>query len=327
MNRNNRREKNDLFVNDFETLQLSIGMAERTTGLENSKPMMSGQFCFHSFQNGLSMHSVNAVERQNTDSSIELPPGLSFNYIFSGVVHFDFAQHGYTLQPTGDKVSCSAIINSSQEVMKRRMRKGEHVKKLNIFVERGWLEARCKTRKDRHQIDSLFARKCVLSWIPSAGVYSKALELSRLSNANTLAKAIHAEQLTMQVLATSLEELIKRMTTEDYRKGIQSVNHTDSLKSSVNEYLSNCSTVSNVAHALNMSERSLQRKFKEQYGECISSYIKQRKMEKAKVALLIQHKSIGEAAYIAGYKHPSSFISAFKKQMGTTPSKFVRSNR
>lgn len=43
----------------------------------------------------------------------------------------------------------------------------------------------------------------------------------------------------------------------------------------------------------------------------------------AKEALEQNGISIGEAAYLAGYNHPSNFISAFRKPFGHTPGELL----
>ncbi|MFC6805573.1 helix-turn-helix domain-containing protein [Methylophaga thalassica] len=42
-----------------------------------------------------------------------------------------------------------------------------------------------------------------------------------------------------------------------------------------------------------------------------------------KKSIIGRKKSIGEAAFIAGYGHPSNFITAFKKRFKLTPSELV----
>ncbi|MED5433037.1 MAG: helix-turn-helix transcriptional regulator, partial [Pseudomonadota bacterium] len=50
-----------------------------------------------------------------------------------------------------------------------------------------------------------------------------------------------------------------------------------------------------------------------------AAYIRQRRLERAQDLLRRQQLSIGEAAYLAGYRHPSNFITAYKRAFGTTP--------
>ncbi|RBP50728.1 AraC family transcriptional regulator [Arenicella xantha] len=327
MKQNSSAILDNVYAKDFEALQLSIGASEKAIGLEVSKPILNGQFRYHAFQNGLSMHSVNATEQQDASNAIELPPGLSINFIFSGIVEFEFAQQSHTLQPIDDEASCSVIVNSRQEVMKRRMKKGEYVEKLNIFVELPWLESRCQSSIDRKNLNSLLSRTSVLSWTPTKQTQKKAKRLLKLDQAMSFMQVMHAEQLTIEILTQCLNDLNNRIEPHNDAATQLLNDHSLRLKAAINEHLEVHNTVGDVASALNMSERTLQRKFQRHYGECISSYIKQRKMEHAKVALLINRKTVGEAAYIAGYKHTPNFINAFKKLTGMTPSAFVRSNQ
>ena len=56
----------------------------------------------------------------------------------------------------------------------------------------------------------------------------------------------------------------------------------------------------------------------------VLEFIREKKLEKARSMLVIERKSIGEAAYYSGYKHVSNFVTAFKKQFTVTPSELLK---
>lgn len=82
-------------------------------------------------------------------------------------------------------------------------------------------------------------------------------------------------------------------------------------------------TATDVAKALNISERTLRRRLLETTGLTFSEWIGQIKLWVG-VSELRKGKTVEEAAYEAGFLNPSSFIVAFKKVFGTTPSYFKR---
>jgi AraC-like DNA-binding protein len=59
----------------------------------------------------------------------------------------------------------------------------------------------------------------------------------------------------------------------------------------------------------------------------VNEYVRLRRLDMAKTALMVEGLSIGEEAYIAGYNHSSNFIAAFKRQFAMTPSELLRSHR
>ena len=76
------------------------------------------------------------------------------------------------------------------------------------------------------------------------------------------------------------------------------------------------------AKALYMSERSLQRKFKQEFGMPFKDYISQFRFEQAK-RMLSQGDRISDVALSCGFNDPSYFSARFKGYFGITPSQYV----
>jgi AraC-like DNA-binding protein len=74
-----------------------------------------------------------------------------------------------------------------------------------------------------------------------------------------------------------------------------------------------------IARDVGISTSSIQRHFKERFGITISDFIRQERLETARAALERDGIPISQAAYLAGYRNPSSFTTAFKKAYGVTP--------
>lgn len=78
-------------------------------------------------------------------------------------------------------------------------------------------------------------------------------------------------------------------------------------------------TLDRIARAVGISTSSIQRHFKEYFGITVSDFIRQERLETARAALERDGIPISQAAYLAGYRNPSSFTTAFKKAYGVTP--------
>lgn len=321
---NSKSHKNtdDIFVKELQKLQSSVGFSENIHGLKKQEPVMSGHFCCHTFQDGLSMHATKAVERQDTSNAMELPSGLSFNFVFRGEIAFNFGNNHY-LMKGGDNIQCTAIVNNSPELMTRFMQQDMLIHKLNIFVEENWLAARCKSPEDIEMLRSIFSAKSVYTWEPDARTIEKAKQLIRIEQASDFTAQLEVEYLTIQLLNACISGLYRQASV------LSTANKTplfqnSQLKKEIDQQLERFQSVADIADALNMSERTLQRKFQACYQTSASSYIKQRKLEKAKKALIFDGKSIGEVAYMTGYNHSSNFTNAFKKQFGATPTDYIK---
>lgn len=81
-------------------------------------------------------------------------------------------------------------------------------------------------------------------------------------------------------------------------------------------------STSSAAKLLFVSERSLQRKFKDLTGHSFMEYLTQYRLEKACGMLMSGHK-IADTAFESGFNDPSYFSQRFKNHFGLTPSQFV----
>lgn len=117
---------------------------------------------------------------------------------------------------------------------------------------------------------------------------------------------IHLEELACRRLNKQLEQL------DSFTDKVQSV-----VYALLDPYFPSLETIA--AH-MNMSERSLQRKLKEE-GSSFSSLIKNMKSEVA-ADYLTKDLSVKEVGYLLGYSEPSAFVNAFKSWYGETPKAF-----
>lgn len=81
-----------------------------------------------------------------------------------------------------------------------------------------------------------------------------------------------------------------------------------------------------LARELNVSVRNLQRAFAA-VGESVTAYIRQRRLEEARLALTAPsgRLSVSELAAHWQFADSSHFIRAFKKHYGRTPTEYARS--
>ena len=324
--RTRKTMKEEIFAADIWPFSRRMGVREDRSNVAADTPIMAGDFHFQAFHSGLFMHTNNAVERQNSYSRLELPAGISFNIVFAGVVRFSFADQRFVLAAEDGLPTCSAIINPGDEVLTRHMTAGMHVRKVNVFVEKRWLLNRCHSMQDHHLITDLLRVSQVLRWHPGPQVIRMAEQLLRAELEEGFSGLLIEENMTLQLLAPCMDELYQQVESPDVLE-CQRALVRSSLKARVNQQMGRRRSVNEIASSLNMSGRTLQRKFKAEYNETLSSYLQRRRLELAKKALLVQGLSIGEVAYHAGYNHSSNFVHAFKRAFGLTPTEYASMHR
>lgn len=307
-------------------------MAEAVGGIYSEanqavSELLNGCFSYHSYFGGLSTHIGNVVELKDVSHFVELPACLSFNILFEGHVDITLGSQDYELGPVDiGIVECSAIISPKPEVLTRRLKQGMKVYKLNVFVERKWLESRISSLKDSAFINAIFGDGTKFSsWKASKKLVNLAENLIQEHQNITFLDKINAEQLTMKLLVQCISELKKNVFNAAVKNEFVS-NHKvykQALKQRVDTLIKSQHTLTELASSMHMSVSTLQRKFKNEYGMTVSHYCQQRRLEIAKKTIMRDGITISEAAYLAGYKHTSNFITAFKKRYRVTPAALV----
>ena len=82
--------------------------------------------------------------------------------------------------------------------------------------------------------------------------------------------------------------------------------------------------VKEIAEVIGLHPDTLARRFKKETGTPITEYIRQTKIEEAKMLLLYTNKSLTEISNLLAYSTQSQFILSFKRVVGCTPNEFRR---
>jgi AraC family transcriptional regulator of adaptative response / methylphosphotriester-DNA alkyltransferase methyltransferase len=81
-------------------------------------------------------------------------------------------------------------------------------------------------------------------------------------------------------------------------------------------------SVRQLAQEVKMTPDHLQRLFKQETGLRLRSVIAERKLGEAAYLLSATDVVVKEVAYTVGYRHPSSFVRAFRRQFGKSPTEY-----
>lgn len=99
-----------------------------------------------------------------------------------------------------------------------------------------------------------------------------------------------------------------------------------SVAAYVNENVYKNITVADIAKYMQLNRSYLSRKFKDEFGIELSSYIRQCKLDEGKNLLNYSKKSIAEISNLLCFSSQSHFQSSFKKQFGVTPQSYRNSD-
>lgn len=81
-------------------------------------------------------------------------------------------------------------------------------------------------------------------------------------------------------------------------------------------------TVAELAQRVGISRRSLSMTFQSTYGVSVITYLRVKRLEIAREAIVFQNMTVMEASALVGYSSPENFATAFRKHFGSVPSAF-----
>jgi AraC family transcriptional regulator, transcriptional activator of the genes for pyochelin and ferripyochelin receptors len=141
-----------------------------------------------------------------------------------------------------------------------------------------------------------------------------------------LTKRLFLESKIWELLALILEQelecrqgkpLVVKLKPDDVDRLYQA-------KAIVQQNLDNPPSLMQLAHQVGLNECTLKQGFRQVFKTTVFGYLRQCRMEKAKLLLMQGQMSIYEAAQAVGYSSQSRFANVFRKTFGINPKAFSR---
>lgn len=290
-------------------------------------PIFKGRLGFMTMPSGLSLHFTDGKELQSVSNSMTLPPRVSFLILLEGDLAFAFDGHPHRLQCQPGRALCAAMLNFEPLILARHLRSGAHLQKVHVSVEPSWLASRCPTLYAELEQGGL-ARQAVLpQWQASQPMVVAAQAVLKQAERDH-----ELQQLTLEALAlTLMTEGLKGL--QKYCSGNATQNLRQDQVEAVRQFLERelfaehnhrhtphgALGLSELARQYGMSVSTLQRHFRKSTGTTVREYWRRQRLECARQALISGGASIGEAAFLAGYRHSANFIAAYKRTFGQSP--------
>ena len=154
--------------------------------------------------------------------------------------------------------------------------------------------------------------------------------LEELVNLHFQSRVVHREagnvqdQIFFQILVEILRIVTKRRGAKPATLPQEEASHAllravEYIEANLFDEL----TAENIAAAARMSQASLFRKFKQEFLRTPFDYIRERRLDEAKLLLLSKQYAVGDVGLLVGYTDFTAFSKAFKTKFGASPSTFL----
>jgi len=290
---------------------------------QKSLALMEGDLFSYKLENSFILHGGNTKDLVDFQVITTAKKSLCITVVLEGKLDFGYDDLNFLLD-TSDKKRAVVVSLTRQVSFRRTLYQDNNVTKLNIIIAHEWIENRLKSDDNF----SLFIAKHLANFEldVNATLFALTNDIIKASSPNNVTEQIQLEILTQRFLIEVLMQLNNSSNViEDQNQAEELIeaNTYDPILNKLVSYIEiNLAQEMSVKHLANfsaMSVSSLQHKFKNSLGISVLSYIRRRRLNIAKQQLEGGGVTISEAAYNAGYRHPSNFTNAFKKAFGLPP--------
>ncbi|BAB74290.1 helix-turn-helix transcriptional regulator [Anabaena sp. FACHB-709] len=143
-----------------------------------------------------------------------------------------------------------------------------------------------------------------------------------------LTKQLYLEGKILELLALRLEYLQENPTninTDNTLKNHQ-VDGIYHARDILIKNLNNPPSLIDLARLVGLNDCTLKKGFQEVFGTTAFGYLHEYRMEQAKELLLEKEMNVTQVAQVVGYEARTSFIRAFRKKFGVSPTAYIQRN-
>ncbi|MGF1847767.1 helix-turn-helix transcriptional regulator [Vibrio lentus] len=325
-----------------------------TQGQTKQTSLAEGKFLSYQYNDQIFVHGGRCIELVDSNIVSTAHSAILITILLEGKLTFGYDDLEFDLDasngPQGVVVNLAKPAN-----FRRSLIQNNKMNKINILVKPQWVEPRLSEHcTSKSFLDS---HKAFYDLQINADIIQLTNRLTSQATPTDFQDKLVVETLTQQLLAQTLSQMpiqcCQQCTSEDANLGSSNtspsiISSNSTLKSlDLNESIDEVTTskgfdakiediisyieinleqplsLESIASKFSMSISNLQRRFKQSYNLTINGYIRYRRLDIARQHLERGLVSITEAAYEAGYQHPSNFTSAFKKAFGVPPKHFT----
>ncbi|TDQ57135.1 AraC family transcriptional regulator [Mesocricetibacter intestinalis] len=275
---------------------------------DSGPEFLKGSYRFDEFKSGISIHGGMICPQKNMRCGQLVGSYINFIVLLEGSLSFAINGLRYHIAAEGGRI---IMVSPGEECLfTRYLIKDEPCVKVSVKGVEKWFSQYAPQQKQ----PAVFERT-VRIWSLPSDIRQLSLGFLQPQPAtiyNDLCREANALELLAKLWRV-FEDNCKDYTDAPLPKG------DNEFVRRLNSVFLHKQNVTQLAQAMNMSERTLQRRIKEYFGLSIGDWLRHKKMKYALHALSNTPLSISEVAYECGYRHVSNFTQAFKQYFHCTP--------
>ncbi|ELA9081379.1 helix-turn-helix domain-containing protein [Vibrio alginolyticus] len=292
-----------------------------TQGQPCQTQLAEGKFLSYQYNDQIFVHGGRCLELIDSNIVSTAHASLLVTILLEGRLSFGYDDLQFDLDasdgPKGVVVNLLKPANFRRSLLKDNL-----INKINILVKPQWLEARLE-QNCSHQ--AFFNSHQAFQQLElNQTLCELADTLTNRETPQEFQEKLEVESLIYQILHQVTKQIPKNFSAKNSSIERHIDGRIEDIVSYIETHLDQELRLEKLASQFSMSVSNLQRRFKQSLNMTINGYIRFRRLEIARQHLERGLVTITEAAYEAGYHHPSNFTYAFKKAFGVPPHEVIK---
>lgn len=287
--------------------------------------LMNGRVGVWHFHSGLTVHATDAVENDDLEVRIELDPSVAVAILLEGEIEAELAGSPLSF---GETAGGRGAVWSHAETatLRRQSRRHRRVRKVIVSVPPDWfgdmVDAGSATPSLGMAELSGHGAFGVRPWRPSLSAIASAEEILACAGQELdVADRLQLEIRGIQILRDAVAQFIPaRAETAVSGMAARDIARAHAARDFIRAHPEDPLNLAVIARETGMSVSTLQRAFRECFGESVMNHVRRVRLESARDALRSGSMSVSAASRMAGYSSAANFATAFQRTFGYPPS-------
>ncbi|EKO3838052.1 helix-turn-helix transcriptional regulator [Vibrio harveyi] len=294
-----------------------------TQGQSSQTQLAEGKFLSYQYNDQIFVHGGRCIELVDSNIVSTAHSALLITILLEGKLSFGYDDLQFDFD--ANKAPQGVVVNLAKPAnFRRSLIQNNRMNKINILIKPPWLESRMARNCGHKRF--IETHQAFYTLELNETLIELARSLTQRESPTNMKDRIEVESLIYQVLSHSIGQMPDDYCAVCEKQHRSADTRVENVVSYIETHLDEDLTLERLAEEFSMSVSNLQRRFKQAFNMTINGYIRHRRLEIARQHLERGLVTITEAAYEAGYHHPSNFTNAFKKVFGVPPHEVVNNH-
>ncbi|MGC3964996.1 MAG: helix-turn-helix transcriptional regulator [Rhodocyclaceae bacterium] len=287
---------------------------------------LRGDYRLVRLRSGLILHATDARAAHDLTTEVVQRQGISCYLFLQGHVDVTLGGRDMELGPRrtreGETVEGVMVARAEPEILVRHGNQGDNVRKVSVNISPDWLEEGGLAATPDYTRVCNFARNHLATrrWQPSARMLALASQLVHPPALSPMLQGLYLESHALELAAEALRVLTDEGTEPPSARLVPRAHaRVRRVREMLDSGACDGMSLEDIAREACTNANTLQRDFRAAFGMTVFAYLRERKLDVARLALERNGVTVAEAAELAGYLSPANFATAYRRRYGISP--------